>query len=168
MRLLNALHADGVPVKIVRLLDDMGQRTAAAVRTPPGCTTPFEVITVEASTKLQHVVDLVSQLAATYGLHLRPDKCKEMIWNSDEWIDSVQALAEDREGWAELCSMTAYLCKDADNGCTFDVWYNRYEDVISKDRATLDDVAKARLIISKLDTVASPTTFFLKEHAMFS
>ncbi|KAK6754738.1 hypothetical protein RB195_013617 [Necator americanus] len=26
------------------------------------------------------------------------------IWNSDEWIDSVQALAEDREGWAELCS----------------------------------------------------------------
>ncbi|KAK6746021.1 hypothetical protein RB195_012248 [Necator americanus] len=24
-------------------------------------------------------------------------------WNSDEWIDSVQALAEDREGWAELC-----------------------------------------------------------------
>ncbi|KAK6742716.1 hypothetical protein RB195_010154 [Necator americanus] len=25
------------------------------------------------------------------------------IWNSDEWIDSVEALAEDREGWAELC-----------------------------------------------------------------
>ncbi|KAK6750962.1 hypothetical protein RB195_002748 [Necator americanus] len=24
------------------------------------------------------------------------------IWNSDKWIDSVQALAEDQEGWAEL------------------------------------------------------------------
>ncbi|KAK6757584.1 hypothetical protein RB195_015415 [Necator americanus] len=22
------------------------------------------------------------------------------VWNSDEWIDSVQALAEDQEGWA--------------------------------------------------------------------
>ncbi|KAK6764748.1 hypothetical protein RB195_024903 [Necator americanus] len=36
-------------------------------------------------------------------------------WNSDEWIDSVQALAEDREGWAELCSRTAHLGEDAGN-----------------------------------------------------
>ncbi|KAK6743866.1 hypothetical protein RB195_010892 [Necator americanus] len=44
-RLLNALSADGVPGKFVRLLDDMNQRTTAAVRTPAGCTTPFEVVT---------------------------------------------------------------------------------------------------------------------------
>ncbi|KAK6763872.1 hypothetical protein RB195_024269 [Necator americanus] len=44
-RLLNALRADGVPGKFVRLLDDMNQRTTAAVRTPAGCTTPFEVVT---------------------------------------------------------------------------------------------------------------------------
>ncbi|KAK6742290.1 hypothetical protein RB195_009878 [Necator americanus] len=37
------------------------------------------------------------------------------IWNSDEWIDSVQALAEGREGWTELCSRTAHLGKDADD-----------------------------------------------------
>ncbi|KAK6744745.1 hypothetical protein RB195_011457 [Necator americanus] len=37
------------------------------------------------------------------------------IWISDEWIDSVQALAEDREGWAELCSRTAHLGGDAGN-----------------------------------------------------
>ncbi|KAK6763985.1 hypothetical protein RB195_024353 [Necator americanus] len=37
------------------------------------------------------------------------------IWNSDEWIDSVQALAEDREAWAELCSRTAHLGEDAGN-----------------------------------------------------
>ncbi|KAK6761171.1 hypothetical protein RB195_022293 [Necator americanus] len=36
------------------------------------------------------------------------------IWNSDEWIDSVQVLAEDREGWAELCSRTAHLGEDAE------------------------------------------------------
>ncbi|KAK6763976.1 hypothetical protein RB195_024346 [Necator americanus] len=35
------------------------------------------------------------------------------IWNSDEWIDSVQALAEDQEGSAELCSRTAHLGEDA-------------------------------------------------------
>ncbi|KAK6726147.1 hypothetical protein RB195_004455 [Necator americanus] len=42
---------------------------------------------------------------------------------------------------------------DPENGCTFEVWYNRYEDVISKDGATLDDAAKARLVVSKLDAV---------------
>ncbi|KAK6763441.1 hypothetical protein RB195_023947 [Necator americanus] len=35
------------------------------------------------------------------------------IWNSDEWIDSVQALAEDREGWSELCSRAAHEREDA-------------------------------------------------------
>ncbi|KAK6735707.1 hypothetical protein RB195_018750 [Necator americanus] len=134
-RLLNALSADGVPGKFVRLLDDMNQRTTAAVRTPAGCTTPFEVVTgvrqgavagpflfnfaiddimrrtvdqcpadivlapsgcpltdleyaddvvifAESSTKLQHVVNLVPKLAAAYELRLRPDKCKQM------WISS--------------------------------------------------------------------------------
>ncbi|KAK6763392.1 hypothetical protein RB195_023915 [Necator americanus] len=118
-RLLNALRADGVPGKFVHLLDDMNQRITAAVRTPAGCTTPFEVVTgvrqravtgpflfnfaiddimrrtvdqcpadivlapsgcpltdleyvddvvifAESSTKLQHVVNLVSKLAAAY------------------------------------------------------------------------------------------------------
>ncbi|KAK6740827.1 hypothetical protein RB195_008965 [Necator americanus] len=37
------------------------------------------------------------------------------IWNSDEWIDPVQALAEDREGCCELCSTTAHLDEDAGN-----------------------------------------------------
>ncbi|KAK6736587.1 hypothetical protein RB195_019341 [Necator americanus] len=125
-RLLNEIRADGVPGKFVRLLDDMNQRTTAAVRTPGGRTTPSEVVTevkqgtvaglflfnfavddimrrtvdqcpadivlassgcplteleyaedvvifTESSTKLQHVVKLVSKLAAAYGLRLRPD-----------------------------------------------------------------------------------------------
>ncbi|KAK6763413.1 hypothetical protein RB195_023933 [Necator americanus] len=44
-RLLNALSADRVLGKFVRLLDDMNQRPTAAVRTSAGCTTPFEVVT---------------------------------------------------------------------------------------------------------------------------
>ncbi|KAK6763076.1 hypothetical protein RB195_023690 [Necator americanus] len=121
-RLLNALSADRVQGKLVRLLDNMNERTTAAVRTPAGCTTPFElfngvkqgvvarpflfnyaiddmmsetvdnisirtvgqcpsgcpftdleyaddaVIFAESSTKLQHVVNFVSKLAAAYGL----------------------------------------------------------------------------------------------------
>ncbi|KAK6741659.1 hypothetical protein RB195_009496 [Necator americanus] len=39
------------------------------------------VIFAESSTKLQHVVNLVSKLAAAYGLRLRPDKCKQ-VWIS--------------------------------------------------------------------------------------
>ncbi|KAK6736101.1 hypothetical protein RB195_019028 [Necator americanus] len=40
-------------------------------------------IFAESSTKLQHVVNFVSKLAAAYGLRLRPDKCKQM------WISST-------------------------------------------------------------------------------
>ncbi|KAK6750798.1 hypothetical protein RB195_002642 [Necator americanus] len=40
------------------------------------------VIFAESSTKLQHVTNLVSKLAAAYGLRLPPDKCKQM------WISS--------------------------------------------------------------------------------
>ncbi|KAK6765477.1 hypothetical protein RB195_025407 [Necator americanus] len=45
-RLLNALRADGVPGKFVHLLDDINQRTTAAVQTPAVCTTPFDVLQV--------------------------------------------------------------------------------------------------------------------------
>ncbi|KAK6728577.1 hypothetical protein RB195_005923 [Necator americanus] len=143
---LNPTRADGVPGKFVRLLDDMNQRTTAAVRTPAGCTTPFEVVTgvrqgavagpllfnfaiddimrrtvdqcptdivlappgcpltdlenaddvvifAESSTKLQHVVNLVSKLVAAYGLRLRPDKCKQM------WISSRSRERE--SGWTD-------------------------------------------------------------------
>uniref|UniRef100_F1KU04 Peptidase A2 domain-containing protein n=1 Tax=Ascaris suum TaxID=6253 RepID=F1KU04_ASCSU len=56
---------------------------------------------------------------------------------------------------------------DPDNGGTFDVWFNRYEDIISKDGAALDDAARARLIVSKLDatTYARFTNHILPKRA---
>ncbi|KAK6761156.1 hypothetical protein RB195_022282 [Necator americanus] len=45
----------------------------------------------------------------------RRDVRLRRIWSSDEWIDFVQVLAEDREGWAELCSRTAHHGEDAGN-----------------------------------------------------
>ncbi|VDO40915.1 unnamed protein product [Haemonchus placei] len=54
-------------------------------------------------------------------------------------------------------SLSARLPKfthDSENGCTFDVWYSGYEDIITQDGATLDEAAKARLIVSKFDAPA--------------
>ncbi|KAK6740914.1 hypothetical protein RB195_009018 [Necator americanus] len=160
-RLLNALSVDGVPGKFVRLLDDMNQRTTAAVRTPAGCTTPFEVVTgarqgavagpflfnfaiddimprtvdkcpadivlapsgcpltnveyadnvvifAESSTKLQHVVNLVSKLAAAYGLRLRPDKCKQM-WISSRPRTGIRVDGQPIELVDEFCYLGCTL-----------------------------------------------------------
>lgn len=38
-----------------------------------------------------------------------------------------------------LSTRLSDLAYDLDNGSTFDLWFSRYEDVISKDGATLDD-----------------------------
>ncbi|KAK6731055.1 hypothetical protein RB195_007489 [Necator americanus] len=61
--------------------------------------------------------DVVKEDLRTLGMdrQFRRDVRFRRTWNSDEWIDSVQALAEDREGWAELCSRTAHLGEDAGN-----------------------------------------------------
>ncbi|KAK6756168.1 hypothetical protein RB195_014514 [Necator americanus] len=44
--------------------------------------------------------ELVKDDLGTLGMHrqYKEDVCFHGIWNNDEWINSVQALAEDREG----------------------------------------------------------------------
>ncbi|KAK6737703.1 hypothetical protein RB195_020046 [Necator americanus] len=158
---LNAFRADGVPGKFVRLLHDMNQRTSAAVRTPAGCTTPFEEVTgvrqgavagpflfnfaiddimrrkvdqcpadivlapsgcpltdleyaddvvifAESSTKLQHIVNLVSKLATAYGLRLRPDKCKQM-WISSRPRTGIRVNGQPIELVDEFCYLGCTL-----------------------------------------------------------
>jgi hypothetical protein len=41
---------------------------------------------------------------------------------------------------------------DAENGITFDKWYSRYEDLFESDAKNLEDAAKVRLLLRKLDT----------------
>lgn len=41
---------------------------------------------------------------------------------------------------------------DAENGVTFDKWYSRYTDLFETDARNLDDAAKVRLLLRKLDT----------------
>ncbi|KAK6756200.1 hypothetical protein RB195_014539 [Necator americanus] len=120
-RLLNALRANGVPGKTFLFnfaIDDIRRKTvdqcsADIVLAPSGCPlTDLEhaddvVIFAGCSTKLQHVVNLVSKLAATYGLRLRPDKCKQM------WISSRPRTGIRVDGQPiELVNEFCYL------GCT--------------------------------------------------
>ncbi|KAK6741450.1 hypothetical protein RB195_009358 [Necator americanus] len=58
--------------------------------------------------------EVVKEDLRTLGVdrQFRRDVRFRRVWNSDKWIDPVQALSEDREGWAELCSRTAHLGED--------------------------------------------------------
>ncbi|KAK6753222.1 hypothetical protein RB195_012675 [Necator americanus] len=59
--------------------------------------------------------DVVKEDLTTLGVDTQfmADVKFRSISNSDEWIASGHSLAEDREGWAELCSRTTHLGEDA-------------------------------------------------------
>ncbi|KAK6742187.1 hypothetical protein RB195_009823 [Necator americanus] len=100
------------------VIDDIMRRTvyqcpAYIVLAPSECPfTDLEYtddvgIFVESSTKLQHVVNFMSKLAAAYGPRLRSNKCKQM------WVSSRPRTGIRVEGQPiELNPETCYL------GCT--------------------------------------------------
>ncbi|KAK6763046.1 hypothetical protein RB195_023663 [Necator americanus] len=128
-RLLNALRTDGVPGKFVRLLDDINQRKTAAVRTPAGCTTPFEVVTgvrqgavagaflsnfaiydIMRRTVDHCPADIILTVLA-YGLRLRPDKSKQM-WISSRPRAEVRVDGQPIELVDEFCYLGCTLKND--------------------------------------------------------
>ncbi|XP_037959190.1 uncharacterized protein K02A2.6-like [Teleopsis dalmanni] len=52
-----------------------------------------------------------------------------------------------------LASNITEFCHDTENNITFDTWYMRYEDLFLIDAAKLDDAAKTRLLLRKLNTI---------------
>ncbi|KAK6759594.1 hypothetical protein RB195_021274 [Necator americanus] len=97
------------------------QCPAGIVLAPSGCPlTDLEyaddvVIFAESSTKLQHVVNLVSQQAAAYGFHLRHDKCKQM------WIFSRPRTGIRVNGQpVELVDEFCYLGCTLKNNCSYE------------------------------------------------
>ncbi|KAK6745840.1 hypothetical protein RB195_012140 [Necator americanus] len=91
-----------------------GISAACYVQAPSGCPlTDLEyaddvVIFAESSTKLQHVVNLVSKLAAAYGLRLRPDKCKQM-WISSRPRKGIRVDGQPIELVDEFCYLGCTL-----------------------------------------------------------
>ncbi|KAK6757522.1 hypothetical protein RB195_015376 [Necator americanus] len=88
---------------------DIDQCPTDIVLAPSGCPlTDHEcagdvVIYAESSAKLQNVVNLVSKMAAAYGLHIRPRKCKQMWVSSRPW---ELRWNDNRSDFDEFC----YLC----------------------------------------------------------
>lgn len=50
-------------------------------------------------------------------------------------------------------SLTEFIY-DPENDCTFENWYRRFKDFFERDAANLDDAAKVRLLLRKLETAA--------------
>lgn len=53
-----------------------------------------------------------------------------------------------------LAKSMSEFCYDPDNGVTFQTWYSRYTDWFNEDAKHLDDAAKVRLLVRKLNTVS--------------
>ncbi|KAK6764821.1 hypothetical protein RB195_024951 [Necator americanus] len=93
--------------------------------TPLGCPLTYladdVVIFAESIKKLQHIVNLVSKLAAAYGLHLRPDKCKQM-WISSRPRTGIRMDGQPNELVDEFCYVGCMLKnngkKDIQQICT--------------------------------------------------
>lgn len=53
-----------------------------------------------------------------------------------------------------LSSSLSEFVYDPENDCIFENWFRRYEDFFDRDAANLDDAAKVRLLLRKLETSA--------------
>ncbi|KAK6760405.1 hypothetical protein RB195_021756 [Necator americanus] len=86
------------------------QCPADIILAPSGCplTDHDVVIFAENSKKLQHVVNLVSKLAAAYGLRLRPDKFKQ-IWISSRLRKGIRVDGQPIELANEFCYLGCTL-----------------------------------------------------------
>ncbi|XP_065083410.1 uncharacterized protein LOC135705565 [Ochlerotatus camptorhynchus] len=51
-----------------------------------------------------------------------------------------------------LSTNISEFCFDPENGTTFEKWFARYSDLFESDARSLDDAAKVRLLLRKLDT----------------
>ncbi|KAK6755533.1 hypothetical protein RB195_014109 [Necator americanus] len=103
----NCLRFSGHIIR--RLADDLVQRVLRSLldssrKRPPGRKQKFRTEVVKEDPMILGV-----------DRQFRRDARFRRICNSDEWINSVLALAEDREAWAELCARTTHLGEDAGN-----------------------------------------------------
>ncbi|VDM31412.1 unnamed protein product, partial [Toxocara canis] len=88
-----------------------------------------------ANQQQQALLEQVARILSAIGPAASPASAAEFVINS-------------------LSTRLPEFTYDPHNGCTSDVWINRYEDVIVQDGSTLDEAAKGRLTVSKLDVAA--------------
>ncbi|XP_039452532.1 uncharacterized protein K02A2.6-like [Culex pipiens pallens] len=75
----------------------------------------------------------------------------------------LKELSRDDIALDALASNIVEFNHDPEQGTTFDTWFSRYSDLFDKDAAKLDDAAKVRLLMRKLNPAAHEryTSFIL-------
>uniref|UniRef100_A0A5S6Q4R5 Retrotransposon gag domain-containing protein n=1 Tax=Trichuris muris TaxID=70415 RepID=A0A5S6Q4R5_TRIMR len=64
-------------------------------------------------------------------------------------------MADNRQPSVDnLSNSITEFCYDPDNGGIFDAWFARYEDIFMVECGQMDDAAKVRLLLRKLNTAA--------------
>ncbi|KAK6761944.1 hypothetical protein RB195_022878 [Necator americanus] len=100
-------------VKDSRSLNIIKKCPADIVLAPSSCLlTDLEyaddvIIFTKSTTKLQHVLSLVSKLAAAYGLRVRPGKCKQM-WISTRRQAGIRVDGQPIELVDKFCYLAVY------------------------------------------------------------
>lgn len=90
------------------------------------------------------IVALIAQ--QTQALELLMNKLNERNHNTPLPDNSTQEIMD------ILANSMKEFCHDPQSKVTFGTWYARYEDIFTVDGAQLDDAAKVRLLLRKLDS----------------
>ncbi|XP_055590190.1 uncharacterized protein K02A2.6-like [Uranotaenia lowii] len=90
-------------------------------------------------------------------LHILNNQNKLMSQLSDQINiiqNSVRGTSRNELVLDSLASNITEFVYEPANQCTFDSWFSRYADLFEKDAAQLDDAAKVRLLLRKLNPAA--------------
>ncbi|XP_055842563.1 uncharacterized protein K02A2.6-like [Episyrphus balteatus] len=85
-------------------------------------------------------------------------KILELLELQSKLLQSIIEEKDERRGQEftmdTLANNIQEFVYDPANGLTFESWYNRFEDVFIVDGASLDDAAKVRLLMRKMNSIA--------------
>lgn len=111
---------------------------------PPGADQPFKETIIQILNNQQQLMSrLTEQMSAIQA--------------------TVQSSSRNEYVLDSLASNITEFNYDLEKGCSFDAWFSRYADLFEKDAAQLDDAAKVRLLLRKLNPAAHEryTSFIL-------
>ncbi|XP_055596909.1 uncharacterized protein K02A2.6-like [Uranotaenia lowii] len=116
----------------------------------------------------QHPPNTGEQTSSSLLLQILSQQQQLMAKLSDQVSATHRAISELNRDEIALDSLSSNITEftyDPEHGNTFDAWFSRYEDLFDKDAGKLDDSAKVRLLMRKLNPAAHDrfTSFILPQ-----
>ncbi|XP_055589909.1 uncharacterized protein K02A2.6-like [Uranotaenia lowii] len=105
----------------------------------------------------QHQPNTGEQTSSSLLLQILSQQQQLMAKLSDQVSATHRAISELNRDEIALDSLSSNITEftyDPEHGNTFDAWFSRYEDLFDKDAGKLDDSAKVRLLMRKLNPAA--------------